>query len=284
MKKIVLIGLSSFIAINIVFAENLTPIPETKASIPFADPLAGDRVVLDSEIIKPLTSSAMELRPAAIIDTEDEKVEPVQIEELKEDSEINTDNTKEEPPIKTEEISDEKQTVENEKVEPINNEPESEEITEETNAVEEPVNESDAIELNVGKGALFIPNTDTNTIPVSKTETLKSEMYNIKPTKEVLDIRYDVDSTKVNSEFEPYIQYKKEETSTDLKYKLNPNLSIKNTYSKSVDIKASEPIMTIKSTDEEPIKNIKIDEKPTQFSAGEPTHNQIQPGKKIFRF
>lgn len=284
MKKLVLLGLSLFISANTVLADSLTQITDVNVPIPFADPLAEKKIVLDSEAANPLSMFTVELRPAAVIDIEEEKVEAVQIETSKEVTENDTDTVKEESTVKTEEISEDKQDVEPEKTDiteddtEIKSEETTEEIEVEEQKTEEQANESDAIELNVGKGALFIPNTE------NKPETAKTEVYNIKPANEILDIRYDVDSAKVNGEFEPYVQYKKEEPSTDLKYKLNPNLSIKNIYPKSAEIKAPEPVMTVKPVEEEHIKEIKTDKILVPFSAGEPSHNQITPGKKIFRF
>ena len=283
MKKLVLLGLSLFISVHAVLSDSFTQSTDLKVPIPFADPLA-EKIVLDSDVANPLPISTFELRPAAVIDTEEGKVEAVQVETPKEVSENNTDTVKEESTIKTEEISEDKQVVEPKKTDiteedaEIKSEETTEEIKTEESKTEEQANENDAIELNVGKGALFIPNTE------NKPETAKTEIYNIKPANEILDIRYDVDSAKVNGEFEPYVQYKKEEQVTDLKYKLNPNLSIKNIYQKTEEINAPEPVMTVKPVEEEHIKEIKTDKILVPFSAGEPSHNQITPGKKIFRF
>jgi len=164
-------------------------------------------------------------------------------------------------------------------------------VTEENNtsANTEPTVESvgDSIELDVGKGDLFIPNTRRKEIPTEKINIPKPDIYNNMPKDlHTKDIKFDVDSAFTNSEFGPYQQYKKEKKSDDVEYRLNPNLSIKNVMSSQSENKqTTEPVMTLKKTEIEEIideNNLGVAE--AKFSAGEPSHNQIKYGKSIFSF
>lgn len=348
MKRIVLLGFVLCLSASTSFADNMVSVLAT-VPIPFADPLAAKKVVLDTETMRPTEKQIAELRPPAVIDSTEVKVEPIQINEVKEttknETEVkNTTEDKSEPvevkqaptTVEAEQIKEIKEipaVVQEEK--PVQNSEQTQTIApvtikEDIKAIseekieevkeniiapaetkpEETVNEDDAIELNVGKGDLFVPNTKRKEIPAEKINAPKPEIYNTMPkdlhsldiksdyittaptnNKNIPDVnnfgmKYDVDKAFTDSEFGPYSEYKKEKRRSDLEYKLNPELSVKNTISENkAETKNEEPVVTLKSAStEEKSEDTKTEEMPKQFSAGEPANNQIKPGRKIFRF
>lgn len=341
MKRVVILGSVLFLTANVTFADGITVLPDlSKTAIPFADPLAAKQVTYKSEVTKQILIGNMKLRPAADITNSDTEQTSV----AKGDDNLQTNPQKEEI-IKIENSklqasqediidkvessvqkikSDKKEEAEQNEIEtinkevlPKNTETESsdivsasvlDEIKPKSGSLDEKSEDADAIELEVGKGKLFVPNTEKKEIPTEKINLPKPEMYNNMPrelrtqdinneyavknsyTKEKLntfEMKYDVDEAFTSKEFGPYHQYKKEQDSAEIEYKLNPNLSVKNAAPTGIEVNAgSEPLMILRpiKKEEADIESLKKDEQPVTFSAGEPAHNQINAGKRIFRF
>lgn len=230
MRKYVLLGLSLLLSASMVYAGGMVYVSDLpQVIIPYADPLADDNAAI-IPVVSPITIQLAELRPAAVIETENKTPEEQPAAEIKAPEGILQEN---ENTPQQEDLT-EKQAESPAENTTVNDEPETGEV----------------IELDLGKGDLFVPKTEKKLIYSEKDKAgeVKDETY---PSKKTL-----------------FSQENKPD-----EYKLNPNVSVKNTYFKSpepAEKEMSENLVPLKTNDD----NLRYKTTPTQFSAGEPAHNQ----------
>ena len=225
MREYVILGLGLLLSVNTVFAADMVHVSELpQIVIPYADPLAEDKSPIEqSYTVKPTIIQLAEMRPAAVIDNEKPDTDKETAEE--------TENTP-------------KQDYTSEKP--------AENITQNYEA-------EDVIELDLGKGDLFVPNTERRIIYSDKSKSHEKE----------LNISIPTSAGESEEEFSSKKTLFSQEQKPD-EYKLNPNVSVKNTYFKSPATEETENLVPTINNSED----LRYKTTPTQFSAGEPAHNQ----------